>query len=354
MPARSGIGLVNEAGTDAVSMLSARLLRGSTNQWPDYYTYSGNTRRLAPASTRRSRIFIPDRRARAARTSTRSANQRPGCVPSTVDGNQDPSSDSLQLSRRPLGHREHRQAAISKEFRLDRIRATVRIHVLLEHQPSDRNGWGNNVSLGVTNYQYEVDAHTGGLELQFADQLSASICSRAWSRTSRRTRCDTTTTITSTRAIAAGQQLHGRLAVLRRRRERTLQDRFSCAVQRADLAGTFGSPYGPRFNSRDPCADELLGQRAGLRGGRVDAADLSWKLGDLNAVVPKLTNASISDQWRPSDAGTSTQASGSKTMPTGSQTPTIRRRTFGSRPRRSEFCVNPVTRQPIFVPQPPQ
>ncbi len=35
------------------------------------------------------------------------------------------------------------------------------------------NGWGNNVSLGITNYQYEVDSHTGGLELQFADQLSS-------------------------------------------------------------------------------------------------------------------------------------------------------------------------------------
>ena len=34
------------------------------------------------------------------------------------------------------------------------------------------NGWGNNVTLGVTNYQYVVDSHTGGLELQFADQIS--------------------------------------------------------------------------------------------------------------------------------------------------------------------------------------
>ena len=36
------------------------------------------------------------------------------------------------------------------------------------------NGWGNNDSLGVENYDYEVSAHTRGLELQFADQLNAS------------------------------------------------------------------------------------------------------------------------------------------------------------------------------------
>ncbi len=34
------------------------------------------------------------------------------------------------------------------------------------------NGWGNDVSLGVLNYQYQVSSHTSGIEMQFADQLS--------------------------------------------------------------------------------------------------------------------------------------------------------------------------------------
>ena len=60
-----------------------------------------------------------------------------------------------------------------KNFGSTRVCAALRLYVLLEHEPSHRKRLGKQRLARVTNYQYEVDSHTGGLELQFADQLSS-------------------------------------------------------------------------------------------------------------------------------------------------------------------------------------
>ena len=45
---------------------------------------------------------------------------------------------SQRLSRRPLGYRQHREAAVPEELRQQRVSAALRLHVLLEHQPQRR------------------------------------------------------------------------------------------------------------------------------------------------------------------------------------------------------------------------
>ncbi len=75
---------------------------------------------------------------------------------------------------------------------------------------------------------------------------------------------------------------------------------------------------------------------------------------DINAVVPKLTNASISDQWRPSDAwnvNASVRFENDAYDLANTNNPATN---FWFAAAQKEFCVNPVTRQPIFIPQPPQ
>ena len=213
---------------------------------------------------RRSPITIPARRpARCANvTGVRNA------CPVNAARLSESRSSCRRTSATALGYREHREAPVSEEHRLHGLRrASSATRSTPTPTAPAANGWGNNVTLGVTNYQYEVDSHTGGLEMQFADQLSgASICSRAWSRTSRQTRCATPTTTTSTR------RARSRSATSPTARDAS-PPTHSAQYHVGDPApcnkyvsqGSSTRPFGA-FGSADPCADgEISAQPAGLR-----------------------------------------------------------------------------------------
>ena len=76
--------------------------------------------------------------------------------------------------------------------------------------------------------------------------------------------------------------------------------------------------------------------------------------GFVNTVVPKLTNASLGDQWRPGDAWNVNAAVRFENDAYDLADTNNPATNFWFAAAQREFCVNPVTRQPIFVPQPPQ
>ena len=337
---------VDDAGALGLGLVNA----GNTNQWPDYFTYPGSTSWLAPASTQRIAYMYPGS------PQGRCANVRrvPNACP-FVDGNQ------LQVQI-PDNYRDGRwdTASIGKLQYQKNFGSTayVRLFGYTFYSNTNRataNGWGNNTSLGVTNYQYEVDSHTGGLELQFADQLSSQhllegMVSYITSNTLRYYNHNYDNTSTQQVSnFTDGSQCFA----TRSNPQYKIGTPAPCNAQISQ--GTFGSPYGPRFNGQDPCSDGELSPT--LPACVAGASMLLTYLGnnaDINAVVPKLTNASISDQWRPSDAwniNASVRFENDLYDLANTDNPATN---FWFAAAQKEFCVNPVTRQPIFVPQPPQ
>ena len=124
--------------------------------------------------------------------------------------------------------------------------------------------------------------------------------------------------------------------------------------------GTFGSPYGDClhgncFTSPDPCTGgELPSNSPACAAGASMLLTFFGNYGFINSVVPKLTDASISDQWRPSDAWVITPAVRFENDQYGLADTNNPGMNFWFAAAQREFCVNPVTRQPIFKPQPPQ
>ena len=75
---------------------------------------------------------------------------------------------------------------------------------------------------------------------------------------------------------------------------------------------------------------------------------------DVNDVSPRIAGASLSEQWRPSDAlyvNLATRYENDTYDLANTNNPGTN---FWFAAAQKEFCVNPVTRQPIFQPQPPQ
>ena len=246
---------------------------GDINQWPDFYTFPGTTRWLASASTPQIAYIIPARRPGAARTST----DVPNACPLNAHGNQ-------IVSLVPSNYRDGRwdTASITKLQYQKNLGSTayVRLFGYTFYSNTNRataNGWGNNDTLGVTNYQYEVDSHTGGSELQFADQISGAHLTRGM-----------VSYITSNtfrylnhnyfNGGPAGQQLYRRHRSASPPARARVITWATGAVQQRHLARSRSSrPYGD-FNGQRPVhRRRAFRELAGLRGGRLDAANLPRK-----------------------------------------------------------------------------
>ncbi|MBV8149571.1 MAG: TonB-dependent receptor, partial [Candidatus Eremiobacteraeota bacterium] len=341
-----GIGLVN----NGLLQTPPDFYAGSVNQWPDSYTYPGGTAWLAPASTPPIAYYYPGS------PSGRCANVTgvPNACPLDAHGNQ----ETVQI---PDDYRDGRWdiASIAKLQYQKNIgsSAYVRLFGYTFYSTTNRasaNGYGNNVSLGVENYQYELGAHTRGLELQFADQLSGAdlltgmvsyltsttlryfnhnYLNSSSSQVSNFTNGSTCFSTESYYGYAPGEQA-------------PCNDIVS--------QGTFGAPYGS-FSVQNPCADGKLSPTAAAC--KAGASMLLTYLGnsaDINAVTPKLTDAALSDQWRPGDRWNINGAIRFENDTYGLANTNSPATNFWFAAAQHEFCVNPVTRQPIFIPQPPQ
>ncbi len=118
--------------------------------------------------------------------------------------------------------------------------------------------------------------------------------------------------------------------------------------------GAFGDPYG-YFSGQSPCSDgELSATVPACTDGASMLLTYLGNSAEYNAVTPKLTNASISDQWRPGEKWNINGSVRFENDTYGLADTNNPGTNFWFAAAQREFCVNPVTRQPIFIPQPPQ
>ena len=323
---------------------------GNINQWPDYYTFPSNTRWLAPASTPPIAYYYPGSPAGRCANVTDVPNACPlngrgyqiaSLVPADVrDARWDISSIAKLQYQKNLGST-----------------AYVRLFGYTFYSNTNRaspNGWGNNVTLGVTNYQYEVDSHTGGLELQLADQLSGEhllegmvsyITSNTLRYYNQNYDNDGSQQVSN---FTNGSDCYATYTSSRYH----IGDLAPC--NKYVSQGRFDAPYGG-FTNQDPCADgELPSNAPACVAGASMLLTYSGNYGFINAVVPKITNGSVGDQWRPNDAWNVNAAVRFENDAYGLASTNNPAMNFWFAAAQREFCVNPVTRQPVFIPQPPQ
>ncbi|MGA8576814.1 MAG: TonB-dependent receptor [Candidatus Cybelea sp.] len=323
---------------------------GNINNWPDAYTFPSNTPWLAPASTPKIAYLYPGS------PTARCANVTgvPGACPFN-------SQQSQIMSLVPANFRDARwdSGSIAKLQYQKNIgsSAYVRLFGYTFYSNTNRaspNGFGNNVTLGVTNYQYVVGAHTGGLELQFADQLSGEhllegMVSYITSNTLRYFNHNYYNTLSQ----QVSNFTNGSECFAMHSGDK-YQVGYPAPCNARASQGTFNSPFGI-FGTQDPCVDGNLA--ASTPACRADASLQLTFLGpqaNLNSVAPRVTTASVGDQWRPSErwyvnAAVRFENDGYALADTNN--PGMN---FWFHAAQREFCVNPVTRQPLFIPQPPQ
>jgi hypothetical protein len=346
-----GLGIVN----DGLLLKHPDFFAGDTNQWPDYYTYPANTRWLAPASVRPIPYMYPGS------PQGRCANVYPldwTNVPNTCPLNAQGYQEQIQI---PGDYRDGRwdTASIAKLQYQKNIGSTayVRLFGYTFYSNTNRataNGWGNNVSLGVSNYQYEVDSHTAGLELQFADQIGGEhlVSGMVSYLTSNTLRYYNRNYFNDDREQVSNFTDGSQCFATYTSPRYSLGDPAPC--NKPVSQGTFGSPFGG-FSSENPCADgELKRTKPACVAGASMLLTYLGNTANVNAVIPKLTNASIGDQWRPSDRWNVNASVRFENDAYGLADTNNPGMNFWFAAAQREFCVNPVTRQPIFVPQPPQ
>ena len=346
---------VNDAGPLALGIINA----GFQNNWPDAYTFPGNTKWLAPASTRPVAYYYPG-----------SPTDRCANLNATTFGSDDPvlpnSCPNNALALIPNDYRDGRwdTASIGKVQYQKNLGSTayVRLFGYIFYSNTNRatgNGYGNNVTLGITNYQYSIDSHTSGLEMQFADQLSsAHLLSGMVSYIGANTLRYFNHNYNNTGNQQVSNFTNGKECFSTSTGSGSGSGSFvlgNPAPCNAVVAqGTFESPYGS-FTSQDPChAGQLPANTPACRAGASMVLTYLGNSADVNTVAPRITSGSLSDQWRPSDRW---NVNGSvrfenDTYDLANTNDPAKNFWFAAAQR--EFCVNPVTRQPIFIPQPPQ
>jgi hypothetical protein len=337
---------LDDAGALGLGLVNA----GNPNQWPDFNTFPGGTKWLASASTPRIAYFYPGS------PQGRCANvlRLPNSCPVGANGQQ-------QFDLVPSNFRDGRwdTASITKLQYQKNLgsSAYLRLFGYTFYSNTNRatpNGWGDNVSLGVTNYQYEVNAHTSGLELQFADQLSGDhLLSGMVSYLTSNTLRYFNDNYFNTSSQQISNFTNGSQCFANRTNpEYTVGSPAPCNAPISQ--GTFGRPYG-NFNQQNPCAaGELAATAPACVGGASMLLTYLGNSAQINTVTPKLTDVSISDQWRPGDKWIVNGSVRFENDTYGLADTNNPGTNFWFAAAQREFCVNPVTRQPIFIPQPPQ
>ncbi len=375
---------VNDAGPLGIALVNA----GHVNQWPDAYTFPTGTPWLASADTPEIAYMFPGS------PMNRCANVTgvPNACPLDASGNQ-------TFSEVPADYRDGRwdTANIVKVQYQKNIgsNAYVRLFGYTFYSNTNRssaNGYGNNVSLGVTNYDYEVDSHTRGLQMQFGDQLSSkhllsgmvdyltSSTLRYFNNNNFNTSSQQVSSFTNgSRCFSvynAGPSSVNNPATGSPYGVQPIAD-TGAAPQTTVYAigdpapcndpitqGQFTTPFGvpitsapteTGFSSANPCSDGEVSPTAPacLSGAKMSLTYLGNQ-GEINAITPKFVNASLTDEWRPNDK---LYVSGSVRFDrdefdlANTNSPATN---FWFSAAQKEFCVNPVTRQPLIVPQPPQ
>ncbi|HEV3089339.1 MAG TPA: TonB-dependent receptor [Candidatus Elarobacter sp.] len=318
--------------------------------WPDRLTYPVGTPFLAPATTPVIAYPFPG-----------SPDTR--CFNTTIAVPGQCASGSPALL--PANYRDARwdtQDVVKLQYQKNiGTSAYVRLFGYSQYSNTNRSGASRRAlgsGFGVSNYDYEVDSHKSGVDLQFGDQINAAHQLSGWLQYSAE-------------------------KLLRINNFNYLNSSSTQTTNLTNGKQCFAASNGTAANGIDaftagapaPCNDPItqgtfrrptLGQAATCSSAGTPipaaacAAGASWALtytgnqAGLNAVRPHAIAASLSDEWKPNDRldinlgvrfvrDTYDMAS--------TNTPG---KNFWFAAAQREYCYNPSTLQPVFVPQPPQ
>lgn len=336
---------VNDAGFALIQALGGAV-------WPDRVTYPGGTQFLAPATVQPIAYPFPG-----------SPGGRCYNTPSSVPvSNACPSGTSSAL---PPDYRDARwdTASIVKLQYQKNIgsRAYIRAFGYTFYSNTNRSGASRRAlgsGFGATNYDYEVDTHTRGAEIQFADQIGDrnQLTGTANYVTASTNRVNNFNYL-NTRGFAVSNLTNG---------SQCFAAAAGMAANGVDNFTTAGAPAPcndpiTQGTFRDPTQSETQGcGPATTIPTPACAAGAAWRLtytgnqGGLNTVRPQFYGASLNDEWKPTDRldvnlGLRVEHDGYGLANTN--TPD---KNFWFAAARREYCYNPVTLQPVFVHVSPQ
>jgi hypothetical protein len=321
-------------------------------EWPDYVTYPAGTQFLGPASIQPIAYPFP--------------GSPGGRCYNTADytGIYPPGSCASGHSALPPDYRDARwdQASIAKLQYQKNIgsKAYVRLFGYTFYSNTNRSGAtrrGIGSGFGATNYDYEVDSHTRGLQLQFADQLTDH---------HQLTGTASYTTASTLRLNNFNYRNRGSYPVS------NLTNGTQCFAATTGTAANGVDAF--TAGQAAPCNDPLTqgtfampaqGQTQNCASGTTIptaacAAGAAWRLtytgnqGGLNTVRPQFSAFSLNDEWRPTeklDINLGFRAERDEFDLANTDTPG---KNFWYAAAQREYCYNPATLQPVFVPQPPQ
>jgi hypothetical protein len=314
--------------------------------WPDRVTYPAGTAFLAPADVAPIAYPFPGS------PDTRCFNTDI-TVPGTCAG---------AASLLPSNYRDARWDTESM-FKLQYQKnigtnAYVRLFGYSEYANTNRSGAARRAlgsGLGVANYDYEVDTHATGVQLQFGDQINDKHQLTGWLqyRTENELRYNNfnylNTGDTQVSNLTNGSQCF----------DPTTGARAPCNDPVSQ--GTFSSPTGFDANG-DPLGQNL---NCGVAGGTpipapACAAGASWRLtytgnqAGVNSVRPHVLSGALNDEFKPTDkldVNLGLRFERDQYDLANTNTPG---KNFWFAAAQQEYCYNPVTLQPVFQPQPPQ
>jgi hypothetical protein len=348
---------VDDAGTLVKALINDGYV--TPPQWPDFYTYPGGTPFLASAATPIIGYRFPGSpTARCLNLASEGSTVIPGECPGTT------------VSALPNNYRDGRwdTASIMKLQYQHNMgeNAYLRAFGYIFYSNTNRSGAVQDgvypANLGGTNFDYEVDSHTAGGELQFADQLTDTNQIQATLNYVRATtlryynfnnfntgsqQVSSLTNGSTCYAYTSGSLANGVESV-------NAGDPAPC--NDPITQGYFDGPT--EGMSQQPCTDPT----SGLQGTPACTASTpaSWLLtytgnqAEINSITPKFLSVSLVDEWRPTDQldiDASLREDRDEFDITQVANPG---HNFWYAAARREFCYNPVTLQPAIVPQPPQ
>jgi hypothetical protein len=225
------------------------------------------------------------------------------------------------------------------------------------------SGLGIGSGFAVENYDYEVDTHTRGAELQFGDQLS----SRNMLTGSANFVTATTNRVNNYNFLNDENQQVSNLT----------NGKQCFAYYSGYLSSDPGDTNLINAGAPAPCNDPITqgffgaqteGQPVNCAGNTPSnaipqpacAAGAAWKLtytgnqGPLNQVVPKNSSLALKDEWKPNDrlnVNLGLRLERDEYDLANTDTPG---KNFWFAAAQNEFCYNLATLQPVIVPQPPQ
>lgn len=224
-----------------------------------------------------------------------------------------------------------------------------------------------SINLGGTSYDYEVDAHTRGGQLQYADELSpihelTATFNAVDSNTLRYYNFnDFNTAFQQVSSLTNGSQCFAQMSGFLANGVDSVNAGQLAPCNDPITQGDFEDPTGsPDGDPTNPMNLTCSSTGPNPIPAPACAAGAAWRLtftgnqGEVNAVKPELTDLSISDEWRPNDKLDVTGSVREDRDEFVIQPVTSPAKDFWYAAARAEFCYDPQTFQPAIVPEPPQ